>query len=671
MADIRDQLVELSINSLGEYQLLEEKLVTENSLLRQLKFGRDLPGGGDSKEPFVNRNTLPGVLEQNPNLGLLGGNTDFLLRAGTLQRSAEDVSRMSQLLLTTGKGLLFTAKQNLLSRTNVKTQAKTIGLNQGAYLPTSTIAQIATSGLGFHLNKQGLNPFANTGLRAGEDGSGGNVLEGIASLTKVPTYLSANIKGGDSGNTNRLVQLTEFKLVGQTSGLQGALQGVTGFLSRVAGGIDTIIGTDLKSKVNDLIPNIDTRLAINNISNARDEILAYGGGPGSEIGVGRTRIKRYQFSDQYNTESFKKQYYLLDNGQIQELSNEAVNSKGKIRQDFRQFLLEQQNKGDKKDIISNSLDYERDNIEQRVGLGNPGTSQKNLTSYVNGTGNGPIDKVNSLPLYSSKGVTQNGRKNDLVKFRIAAINPHDDFNKTYIHFRAFLENFDDSYTSNWDEFKYMGRTESFYKYQGFTRSISLGWKLAAQSREELIIMYKKLNYLQSIMTGDYSPNGFMEGNLVDLTVGGYFWEQPGFFTALNITFPENSPYEIGIPDGTDRTTGFSNFLTDKEVREIPMYLDITANFIPIQKFAPRKQQNKFTNGILDSYGSERYINLANEGGKTSYDRVGNSDKFDPFSNTTKQQGTPSTEQNTSVLDQGQIDNPSIGTNDNSCSNGLI
>jgi hypothetical protein len=39
-------------------------------------------------------------------------------------------------------------------------------------------------------------------------------------------------------------------------------------------------------------------------------------------------------------------------------------------------------------------------------------------------------------------------------------------------------------------------------------------------------MYKKLNYLASICAPDYSANGYMRGNIITLTIGGYFYEQP-------------------------------------------------------------------------------------------------------------------------------------------------
>ena len=611
---------------------IEDKLVTQGTLFRDLKYGQDRPGGGSSKEPFIQKD-LPSIKGESPDLGLLGGNANFLLRAGTLKRQIDDVSRITELLITTGKGNLFTAKQNLLSRTNVKTQAESIGLNQGPYLPTSTIAQVGTAGLGFHLNKQGINPFAKTGVDSGDDGSGGNLLQRIVDAGSLPTYLSANVKGGDAGDTNRLVQLTKYKITAfQDTGLSAGVSRGTRLISNIAGQVDNVIGTDLKSKVLDLVPNVNPELAANSISNARDILLAYGGGPGAEIGIGRTRIRRFDDTTAFDTQEFRKKYYLLDNTEIKNLADNAVVNPGKIGRDFRSLMVGRQEEGfgGKKNLLTNSPDYETKNIERRVGLNDPGKNNKDTTSYTKGLGRA-LDEVNSLPLYQSTGVTANPRKNDLIKFRIAAINPHDGFKKTYIHFRAFIDSFNDSYSSDWNSFKYMGRSENFYKFQGFNREVSLSWKIAAQSREELIPMYKKLNYLQSIMTGDYSKDGYMEGNLVDLTVGGYLWEQPGFFTSLQITFPDKSPYEIGIPDNVEQSEFNTNQTigTSKAVKELPHYLEVSAGFTPIQKFVPRKQQNTFDDkGGLKTFGEERFINLSSEGGASSYQDAGD-DYFDP------------------------------------------
>jgi hypothetical protein len=182
----------------------------------------------------------------------------------------------------------------------------------------------------------------------------------------------------------------------------------------------------------------------------------------------------------------------------------------------------------------------------------------------------------------------------------------------------------DSYSANWNSYNYLGRGENFYTYNGFTRSISLSWTVAAQSKQELIPMHTKLNYLASSLTPDYapSPKGYMRGNLAQLTIGGYLYEQPGIITSLTYDIPEESPWEIGI--------GNTKSPTDNSVKELPHIIRVTGfNFIPIQRFLPRIQQNGYANnfangssannvGFAREYGDEQYIALTN-GFTNNYD----------------------------------------------------
>ena len=128
--------------------------------------------------------------------------------------------------------------------------------------------------------------------------------------------------------------------------------------------------------------------------------------------------------------------------------------------------------------------------------------------------------------------------NDLVKFRIASVDPEAPSKSTYIHFRAFLGSFSDNYNSSWGSQKFMGRAESFHNYEGFDRSISMNWTVPAQSKNELMIMHQKLNYLASNLAPDYVGGKYMAGPLVRLTVGGYLYEQYGFIESLTLNIPE-------------------------------------------------------------------------------------------------------------------------------------
>ena len=196
---------------------------------------------------------------------------------------------------------------------------------------------------------------------------------------------------------------------------------------------------------------------------------------------------------------------------------------------------------------------------------------------------------------------------DSVNFNIAVIN-NDKANgvSTYLHFRAFLDEFNDNYTAKWDSVQYVGRGEELYNYSGFGREISMGWTVYAQSKAELIPMYKKLNYLASTLAPDYSAAGFMRGNIVKITVGGYIYDQPGIIKGLSFGVPQESPWEIGINE-LGRV--------DDSVKQLPHMIKVTGfTFIPIQKFIPAK-----ANSLTDP--TQKYISLANSTGKTSYSDV--------------------------------------------------
>ena len=155
-------------------------LVDLTTDLKNLKYGKDRIDGGDSREPFITKS-----IDSTP--GDTGG-PDFLLRANTLQHAEDDTSRILQ-YLESPKGKAFTLKQNLLSRSAVKSQASGLIVNDGVYLPTSTLAQVGLSGAGSHLLKQGINPFANTTANATNTGIG--ILDTIGNFLSDSLPLSA------------------------------------------------------------------------------------------------------------------------------------------------------------------------------------------------------------------------------------------------------------------------------------------------------------------------------------------------------------------------------------------------------------------------------------------------------------------------------------------------
>lgn len=560
--------------------------------LKSLKYGKDTLGGGSSKEPYVTTSidTQPGNT----------GGPDFTLRANTLQHTFRDGVRLSK-FFASSKGLQFTAKQNLLSRTGVKTQASGI-VNEGTYLPTSTLLQAAGNPLGTHLLKQGVNPSRNTTPSANSTTDLFNSLTGTSTPLGLPVYTEA-VTTNQQPSANRLVNLKDSKIsTNEPSVISNLFGGSTigNILSQI---------NPFKNKLGNIVKTIftDTTSKLG-ISNFDGEILRYGGGPGSALGVGQTQIKRYYTSvtDGFSNSTDKGYFNVLSSGKG--IEGRFIGKDGSTTvTDFRSELPLDTNPNSRQNIISSSPNYSTQNIEKRVNLGNPGKRNKNVSSYTKGLGE-PLDKINSSPLYKSTEVTNSPTKNDLVKFRIGVIQNDNPKEKVYIHFRAFIDGFSDNYSAEWNSEKYMGRGESFYRYSGFNRNINIDWTVAAQSKEELIPQYQKLNYLTSVLAPDYTSKGYMAGNLVTLTIGGWCYEQPGIINQINLGVPQESPWEIAIND---------NGGSDSSVKELPHIVKVSGfNFTPIHNFVPKVQSNEFfSDGVLNKYGNERFIALDN--GKNS------------------------------------------------------
>jgi hypothetical protein len=622
--------------------------------LTNIPYGKDRIDGGSSGQPYIQ---IP-IPDDISNLG--ASNKDFILRGGTLavSNSATDALRLTKMFgdLKSPSGLLFASKQQILSRTAVRTQASGKGLNEGIYNPLTTIAQAGAVAFGTHLNKQSLIiPYSDivTNNQQPENNrlyslyhekiiNKTNSLPGIKGFSTNPTLL-LSYSGGPGSTLG--VGKTNIKFADQRTGENNTL--ATSNPSYFVGSYTKI------TEPGDYIKNISNPRLNKGASGKYVRLTNYIyplKNPYNSLGQlanGFYFFNVYEPTVEGNT--WPKNTPLINNNgtyvytQNDIISQVPVKNTYNTTQDFRAVLRNELNHpvgGTTENAtiagqLTNAPSYDigkGDTIENRVNLGDPGNrANKNYSSYAVGissygvqdanllgggknqggnTGNNintsetqlGLDKINSLPIYKSETVDISGITNDLCKFRIAVIDNNTPIYKTFVHFRAFLDLISDSYNADWSPTKYLGRGESFYNYNGFTRQISLSWTVAAQSKQELIPMYKKLNYLASSLTPEYSPNGYMRGNMVQLTIGGYLYEQPGIITGLTYNIEENTTWEIGID--TSYESGAGTVQGDSSVKELPHILRVTGfNFIPIHRFRPELQNN------LNDY--KHFIALAN------------------------------------------------------------
>jgi hypothetical protein len=159
---------------------------------------------------------------------------------------------------------------------------------------------------------------------------------------------------------------------------------------------------------------------------------------------------------------------------------------------------------------------------------------------------------------------------DLIDFRIQIINPTaPNTVSEVLKFRAYIDDFSDSYNAGWKDQAYMGRAEKFYRYESFDRDISLGFTIVADSKSNLDIMYKQLNTLASSLSPTYTAQGYMAGNLHRVTVGNYINGQWGIIRGMQFSVSKDSPWEI--------STG----------KQLPFYIEVSGiKFQPIHNFRP-------------------------------------------------------------------------------------
>ena len=642
------------------------------------KYGYDRRGAGPrntnaSGQPYEVEN-IPKRSFNTSDFGKSTGpqiSEDFLLRGGTLvpERIAKDVSRLEKMFFDTRSpnGLLFTSKQEVLSRTGVNVLATSTNsadinnknrraFNNGIYLPTSTLAQAAVNPLGGHLLKQGLDPTADTGP---DGGILGGVLNDLFNLNIQdplgnPTYFST-VAYREKTNNNTSSRLVGF-LKNNLNGKNGSTE-----LYNYSGGPGSILGVG-KTRINILN---DQRTGRNNaildnsnffgtenfgyfnysvfknprpfnfqgakyfqgtgvsgnyenvtgtnlfgpdLSSFKTTNDAVNGGFISKVGQSVFKVGGFQANNDVPKGLGTTLNYdqLMNSGTTKVLNKENNYNGAQLIQDFR-------TKTDTDSVTAPSyIQGSKKRYEARVNLGEAGAENQS-TSYVKGNGVA-LDKINELPLYKSSNVDiLNKDINDLCKFRIGVIDNDNPSLKTYIHFRAFLDGMDDSYTADWSSQKFSGRAENFYNYGGFDRNFNLSWTVVAQSKQELMPMYQKLNYLASACAPDYSKDGYMRGNLVELTIGGYLFNQVGIMKGIQYTIPMDSPWEIAINSNGD---------PDQSVKELPFMIKVSGfNFIPIHNFVPNVQKNTFrtTNeengsgvkGDISTFGDEKYISLSN------------------------------------------------------------
>ena len=244
-------------------------------------------------------------------------------------------------------------------------------------------------------------------------------------------------------------------------------------------------------------------------------------------------------------------------------------------------------------------------LESKFGVSTPngpGSSNHKLDAinsiYVVGSDvfyGSDTDKQNQS--YVNSGEVQGNYGEDLIKFRIEFLNNNNPsspapYNTDVLAFRAYIDDFTDGMDAKWNAYRYMGRGEEFYVYDGFTRDIGVNFTIHAHNDKEMAPLYSKLNYLMSAMTPDYNSQFKMRGNIGYLTVGDYVYRQPGVFTSIKLSGMLDGSWEIGL----------NNDGTSNDQYQVPRMIKVGLSFKPIHTFLPRRNySSKKASGDIQTF----------------------------------------------------------------------
>ena len=449
---------------------------------------------------------------------------DGLIRGGVVNAglaSLRDTARVGN-FLKSPKGLVWIAKQVGLQLSNPKLEQpedfRTLSNNNTRLynLGLNTLAQVPLNAFGGHIIRHGILPVGGVGFLEGD------------SLTNIKGYNYEKIT-----TDNNILQ-------GEKSGFyQGYSNG--GYYGK---------------NPNRLVQYLSIT---NNNYDGVANLLEYNGGSSSVYGIGKTRINTTNVRTTVGRGIFTPGFEKNLNG-FSPLTNDQIILTSQADLDS---VLTVQLEGSPLAENNNTADL---NIEARIGTSAKRKSSYNVDSInvINITNStvfydtlaGEKVKNTDAKVYENKAIDQNlkdkidgyfGR--DIIKFRIEFLNNDLATTQTNVlTFRAYLNDFNDGMNAKWDSYRYMGRGEEFYVYNGFTRDIGVDFTIYAHSPEEMRPIYQKLNYLMSTFAPDYNDFNKMRGNIGYLTVGDYLYRQPGIFTDIKLSGMLDSNWEIALAE---------------------------------------------------------------------------------------------------------------------------
>ena len=376
------------------------------------------------------------------------------------------------------------------------------------------------------------------------------------------------------------------------------------------------------------IPFVPTKFKKQKLNIDKQTIAAYPSGPGSVYGIGTTVIQRYSFTE--------------DKLKIDESLNNAAAYAGNSRLTSAPTPIEYTNAlGEKAKISTNTAAkaisfYDTSNIpnaasgapliksalingavttyadlRNRINIVSASSqtipsfgtySSINNTSYSGsitvtnplvtrdasnyryyGTGS-KVDISGSILQYENTNVfTRNDNAILTVIFR--AINPFDAnsaSNQETWAFNAYIDGYKDNFDATWNDVNYVGRSESFYIYNKFKRTVNFNLKIPCFNKTQLFEKHRALGQLASVTAGSYKSllSPVLGGVLIKINLGNYLVGEYAVLNNVSYSIPDDASWDIA------------------DDALLSMYIDASFSLTIVHKKLPEYRQSSKT--VLDN-----------------------------------------------------------------------
>ena len=232
--------------------------------------------------------------------------------------------------------------------------------------------------------------------------------------------------------------------------------------------------------------------------------------------------------------------------------------------------------------------YQAKAYKKVKGLGEQGSKVLNVNQKISRTFEGPIKGGKSTKNVDTVNIAPYGEDasdKDIIPFKF-----YDVYNDKHITFRAILTGITDNVSTEYNPERYIGRSENVYTYQGTNRQVSFTFDVYPKSRQEMPVLWEKINYLYGMCYPNYTEaygGQTMVSPITTLTIGNLYTDTPGYIASLNLSVPDNSTWEI------------------EDNLQLPHYCQIAVEYVYIGKYLPNAKGKHFElNWITDKNNTQ-------------------------------------------------------------------